>query len=46
MFSGPKSTFNHFIESTKDDLETGTEVLAGETFQNAIDKYNNMVASK
>ena len=46
MFSGLKSTFNHFIESTKDDLETGTEVLAGNFIHNATKTYNNMVATK
>ena len=46
FLSGPNSTFNIFIESTKDDLDTGTEVPAGELIQNTTEKCNNMVAAK
>ena len=35
LFLGPNSTFNHFIENTKDDWDTGTEVPEGELIQNS-----------
>ena len=45
-FSGQNSTFNHFIERTKDDRDTCTEVPSLEIIQNATDNYKNLVASK
>ena len=44
--SGPNSTFNRFVERTKDDWDTGTKLLSGYLIQNYINKYNNMVAAK
>ena len=44
--SGTNSTFNRFIEMTKDDWYTGTELLLGYLIQNVTEKYNNMVAEK
>ena len=46
LLTGEKSTFNRFIEKSKDDWETETEVPAPELIQNATEKYNNMVAAK
>ena len=39
-----KSTLNIFIESTKNDWDTGTEVPEGELDKNSTEKYNTMVA--
>ena len=46
LLSGPNSTFNNFIWSTKDDWDTGREVTAGELIQNDTEKYNNMASEK
>ena len=43
--SGPKSTFNSFIERTKYDWYTVTELLSVDLIQNYAEKYNNMAAS-
>ena len=36
--------FNHFIEITKDNCDTGTEVPDRELIQNYTNKYNNMLS--
>ena len=46
LLSGPNSTFNCFIGSSKDDWDIGTEVLGGELIHNTTENYNNMVAAK
>ena len=46
LLSGPKSTLNFFIESTKYDWDTGSEVLEGYIIQNYTEGYNNMVEAK
>ena len=43
---GKNPTFYHFIEITKDDWDTVSELLSGEIIQNSTEKYNNMVAAK
>ena len=44
--SGPDSTFNRFIERSKDYLYTGIEVLEVPLIQNATEKYNTTVSAK
>ena len=46
IFSGPNSTFNRFIERTKDNWDTETEFPSEELIHNANENYNNMVAAK
>ena len=46
LFTGPNSTFNRFIQRTKDDWYMGEEVPEGELSHNATQKYNDMVAGK
>ena len=46
ILSGKISTPNYFIEMTKDDWDTGTELTAGELINDATEKYNNTVSAK
>ena len=46
LLSGPNPTFDCLIERTKYDWGTITEFLSGYIINNAIQKYNNLVASK
>ena len=46
LLSCTTSTLNHFIEITKGDCYTGTEVLSGYQIQNDTEEYNDMLAAK
>ena len=46
LLSGENSTFNCFIQITRDDWDTGTEFLSGELIHNAAENYNNVVTEK
>ena len=46
LFSGPNSAFSRFIEKTKGDCYTFTEVPTREIIHNATYKHNNMAESK
>ena len=46
ILSGPNSNLNYFIERTKNDWDTVTEVQTGELIHTATEKYNIMVAEK
>ena len=45
LLSETNSTFNSFIERTKDYWDTVTEDPARELIHNATDNYNNMVST-
>ena len=46
ILSGKKSTFNRFIESIKNEWDTGRYVPVGDLIQNLTIKYNNTIADK
>ena len=46
ILSGPNSTFNSFIERTKDYCYTIREVPEVKLIQNTNEKYNNTAAEK
>ena len=46
LLSPTNSNFNCFIEITKDDWYTGSEILASDIIRNTTDNYNNMIALK
>ena len=43
LLLGPNSTSNIFIETTKDNLDTGSEILASDLIRNSTENFNNPV---
>ena len=46
LLSGPNSTFNHFIEHSRDEWDIGTYIDSGDLIQNETKKYNNTASFK